>query len=145
MIRDTSIHAYQTIKDNGLLSERRWQVYDCLYHHGPATGNELLLKFTERFGKFNGNSPVVTSRLSELRDLGVAVEVRERPCTITGHNAIEWAVLDCLPHEKKSKAEHCYWCDGCNQRFVLKPTYHSKPEAPLFPCYGIISKWKKVK
>ncbi len=111
MIRETSIEAYNKIKADGLLSERRWQVYDILFQFGPATGNELLIQFRKKYGTLYGNSPVVTSRLGELREMGVAQELRERQCSVTGHQAIEWDVTDRLPvkfeKEKKHKCKHC--------------------------------------
>ena len=42
VVRSTSADAYRKIRDEGLLSERRWQVYDALFAHGPCTGMELL-------------------------------------------------------------------------------------------------------
>ena len=112
-VRRTSIEAYNRIKEDGLLSERRWQVYDILYEHGPATGNELLIHFRAKFGTLYGNSPVVTSRLGELRDLGVAYEVRERDCEVTTFQAAEWDVTENLPIKFEKEVRHrCPTCNG---------------------------------
>lgn len=145
MIRQTSINSFNKIKSEGLLSIRRWQVYDILYNHGPATGNELLIHFRKKYGTLYGNSPVVTSRLGELRDLGVAQELGTKICTITGQTVINWDVTDSLPKTIKSKGEYCFYCEKCNQRFKEKPSFHSTKEASLFPCNGNFTRWKKVK
>lgn len=106
MIRDTSIEAYNTIKNNGLLSERRFQVYEVLFAHGPATAMELRRFFPKGFVDSQ-----IRARLNELRQLGCARESKERPCSVTGMNVIEWEVTDKLPvkfeKSEKIKCEHC--------------------------------------
>ena len=37
------------------------------------------------------------ARFTELRELGVIYEVRNRKCTITGRTSIEWDLTDRLP------------------------------------------------
>lgn len=93
-VRETSAEAYRTIKENGLLSERRLQVYDYLYQHGPCTANELV----NRAGKRStlGNQNVVT-RLGELRAMGVVKELGTRQCEVTGMRVIVWDVTRELP------------------------------------------------
>lgn len=97
MIRQTSIDAYNKIKQNGSLSSRRWEVYDVLFKYGPLTGNEAIEKLKEE-GKgaktFDTNSH---SRLSELRQLGVIYEVGKKVCNVTGMNVILWDVTNNLP------------------------------------------------
>ena len=45
------------------------------------------------------NSAITSSRarFTELRELGVIYEVRNRKCTITGRTSIEWDLTDRLP------------------------------------------------
>lgn len=144
-MRQTSIDAFNKIKSEGLLPIRRWQVYDILFNHGPATGNELLIHFRKKYGTLYGNSPVVTSRLGELRDIGVAQEIGTKVCSITNQKVIEWDVTDGLPKKIKIKGDFCFICETCNQLFKEKVLYHGTKEASLFPCNGKFSKWKKVK
>ena len=94
MVRDTSKNAYYEIKNNGLLSERRWMVYDCLYNNGPMTGGEIFEAL--RFGRANAN---ITSRLSELRRMGVAVEIGTKECASTGMTVTLWDVTSKLPEK----------------------------------------------
>lgn len=108
MVRRTSVDAYNAIKQNGLLSERRWQTYDVLYKFGPATAMELR----KYFPKGHVDSQI-RARLNELRELGVAYEVKERPCGVTGHVVIEWDVSDGLPLKRKTiKKTKCINCGG---------------------------------
>lgn len=111
MIRQTSIEAYQQIKDRGLLSKRRWEVYDVVYHHGPLTAGEIGRKMPSYRASVSTADRNIHARLSELRKMGVLTEVRERDCTVTGMRVIEWDVTDKLPvsFEKpvKTKCRHC--------------------------------------
>jgi hypothetical protein len=96
-VRRTSIDAYRTIRDNGLLSARRWEAYDILYRYGPMTSNEIF----ER-AKLHGNPNYrhnTNARMTELRDRGVAVEVGTKKCSVTGHNVILWDVTEALPRK----------------------------------------------
>lgn len=107
-VRETSIEAYHKIRDDGLLSERRWQVYDVLTEHGPMTGNQSILKFKEKYPHIGINTGAIMTRLSELRDRGVVKELGEVKCPISGHQVILWDVtkdLPANPPRKVSKLE----------------------------------------
>lgn len=115
MMRRTSLEAYRTINENGLLSKRRLEIYNLVFDFGPLTS-------AEAFRILNQNKPIaaITSsraRFTELRDAGVFYEVRERFCNVTGHLAIEWDCTERLPVKKKKtkrmKCEHC-----CGTGFV---------------------------
>lgn len=126
MVRDTSIEAYRAIEESGLLSQRRHQVYKTLFEYGPCTANELAKNFWKMEFKIprNVNLNIVT-RLGELRDLGVAKEVRTRQCSITGMNVIEWDVTSNLPIKfEKSKKIVCMHCGGLG--------YFMEQQAKLF-------------
>lgn len=88
MTRRTSADVYRQIQDEGLLSRSRFRVYKALHEHGPLTGKELndLL-----------DSDSAHKRLSELRDLGAAVEGDVRECRISGRRSIEWTLTGDLP------------------------------------------------
>lgn len=112
-VRQTSLWAYEEIKANGLLSERRWQVYDVLFRFGPLTGNEILSHLKREYGVFAGNAPSIVSRCGELRAMGCVQEVRQRACSVTGMKVIEWDVTDRLPLKlDKPKKKKCPHCDG---------------------------------
>jgi len=90
--RQTSIDCYNEIRANGLLSKRRFEVYEALLSSAPCTSSEAIRNAKTTFGVFG-----VSSRFTELRDLGVIYEVRTRECTVTGRNVIEWDLTDRLP------------------------------------------------
>ena len=87
--RQTSIDCFSQIKEEGLLSKRRLQVYESIYNSAPCTASEV---FKEKNLKTNQSG-----RFTELRDLGVIYEKGERICSITGRNVIEWDLTDRLP------------------------------------------------
>ena len=88
--RQTSIDCFNEIRENGLLSGRRLEVYEAILKNAPCTTNEALQDV------YSG-SHGVGSRTTELRDVGVIYEVRTRQCRVTGRNVIEWDVTDRLP------------------------------------------------
>ena len=97
-IRQTSIECFNKIKQEGLLSKRRLEVYEALYTSAPCTSSEAIRNAKTTFGVFG-----VSSRFTELRDLGVIYEKGEKQCTITGRNVIEWDLTDRLPVNFKNK------------------------------------------
>jgi hypothetical protein len=113
MTRQTSIEAYNKIKENGLLSRRRWEVYDILFRLGPLTANETfnILKQEKYLNlSFDSNT---RARFTELRELGVIMETQTRPCSITGMNVIEWDVTKELPKKIVKPTEFkCPHCKG---------------------------------
>ena len=93
--RQTSIDCYNQIKQEGLLSKRRLQVFESVFNNAPCTASEV---FNEKNLKTNQSG-----RFTELRDLGVIYEKGERLCSVTGRNVIEWDLTDRLPvNVKKS-------------------------------------------
>lgn len=102
MTRKTSIEAYNTIKQNGLLSQRRFEVYDFVFHNGPVTAKQVWKTINP-----NVATGGITTRLSELRDLGLIDEVGLRIDETTGMNVTLWDVTGKLPikPEKKKKKE----------------------------------------
>lgn len=100
--RQTSIEAFRQIKESGLLSERRLQVYEALFRHGPCTSGELFARAL--VGKTNLSVMTQSrARFTELRDLGVIREVGVKKCTATGRNAIVWDVTGGLPRKVAKK------------------------------------------
>lgn len=113
MIRETSIEAYHKIKDDGLLSERRWQVYSVLYKIGPATGGEVFKEFKRQYGITTPTNSNVTTRLGELREMEVAKELGTRVCSVSGQNVILWDVTKSLPVKLEKAARiKCPHCKG---------------------------------
>ena len=94
MTRQTSIDCYNQIKNNGLLSKRRLEVYEAIFKNAPCTTNEALKDI------YSG-SHGVGSRTTELRELGVIYERQTRKCNVTGRVVIEWDLTGNLPKNTK--------------------------------------------
>lgn len=108
--RQTSIEAFHEIKANGLLSERRFQVYECLFESGPLTQNEChqLISSDNMITKQS-----IGPRFAELERVGVITEVGKRVCSVTGKNCIIWDVTKKLPLKlDKPKKVKCPTCNG---------------------------------
>jgi hypothetical protein len=94
-MRETSIEVYEKIKGEGLLSRRRFEVYAILYDHGPMTGNEIIKVAKSMYP--DANQSGFNARLSELKKMGVAVEVGEKPDDVSGNRCYLWDVTSKLP------------------------------------------------
>jgi hypothetical protein len=96
--RQTSIDCYHQIKNSGLLSKRRFEVYEAIFKNAPCTTNEAL---KDIYSASHG----VGSRTTELRDLGVIYEKGIKKCSVTGMSVIEWDLTDKLPVDNKIYTE----------------------------------------
>ena len=112
-VRDTSIEAYRKIKGDGLLSQRRLEIYIWLYWNGPATGNEI---FRGIRGSSTINQANIPARLNEMREMEVVEERGTDKCSVTGMNVIVWDVTSNLPKpiEKPEKDQLQEWWIGPN-------------------------------
>lgn len=111
MVRNTSREAYITIRDNGLLSERKWEVYDILFHHGPLTAHEVVAVARQKHPLSNQTS--FNARLSELKKLGCATEVGEKLNPVSKVSNYLWDLTSNLPTKfDKAEREKCNVCDG---------------------------------
>lgn len=94
MTRQTSIDAYNQIKEENLLGKLQFKVYDALYQYGPATQQEIWNKCFKDTQARN-----IMPRFAELQKMGVVFSKEHRACTITGRNCMVWDVTDRLPQE----------------------------------------------
>jgi len=102
MTRDTSIEAYETIVANGLISKRRMEVYQELFHNGPLTANEVVRKYQQTNPNIKDAS--LNGRFSELERLGVIRDTGElKTDQISGHKCILWDVTSNLPNKIEKK------------------------------------------
>jgi hypothetical protein len=96
--RKTSIDCYHQIKDEGLLSKRRLQVYEALYKKAPCTSLEAMKSVLNSNNTFSQSR----ARVTELRELGVIYEKGVKKCSVSGRTAIEWDLTDNIPIGKKA-------------------------------------------
>lgn len=95
-VRSTSINTYHRIVDEGLLSQRRLQVYEILFHNGPLTGSQVARLVKSKYGSWS-QSETIRNRLTELRDMKCVIELGEVKCPTNGNTVILWDVTDSLP------------------------------------------------
>ena len=94
-IRQTSVDCYNEIVTNGLLSKRRFEVYEIIYSNGPLTANEIVRISKVKYPNTNPSS--FNARLSELKRCGVIIEVGEKRDDISNNNCYIWDLTDRLP------------------------------------------------
>lgn len=92
MNRSTSALTYTDLEQRGVLKGQRYEVLQAFYRFGPGTSAEIL----KRSG-LDGNRNLTRARVSELVNAGRLVKIGERPCKITGKQAIVWGAI--LRHE----------------------------------------------
>lgn len=118
-MRRTSIDAYNKIKAEGLLSQRRWQVYEILFQHGPLTAGEI---FEHGLGIVKGS---VCARLTELREMGIVYEYGEKKWSSTGHVGILWDVNDRLPEQyRRGRTKDSIIKELINELIVVETYVH---------------------
>lgn len=97
--RDTSLEVYRKIREGGLLSERRLQVYEVLFHHGPITAGEVWYFHLQDRAQIDSVRP----RMAELEELGVIESCGERKCSYTGNVCLMWRTTGKLPGERAKR------------------------------------------
>jgi len=97
--RQTSVDAYSQILAGNLLSKRRMEVYEILFHHGPMTANEIVRKSKTSYPDTNPSS--FHARLSELKKLGAISEIGEKRDVVSGQTCYVWDLTDNLPKDAK--------------------------------------------
>jgi hypothetical protein len=147
MIRQTSITAYFEIKHNGLLSKRRFEVYEQIVLHGPMTASEMIERISEK--KTVNNSGTYATRLSELRDMGVIKECAPVKCSVTGHQAISWKAINSLPIKLEKKVSRKDLLKGIKEAVKLLKNCNPDPSKSAAEYYEIkdemfdwLDKWK---
>lgn len=100
-MRQTSLEAFEMMKQTGALKGQRLDVFAALVKAEPCTAGELAARMEPddlivwRY--------IVGRRLPELRDLGVVDEEEERICQVFGTRQIVWSVSGQLPNEKAAE------------------------------------------
>lgn len=108
MTRRTSIDVYNKIKEDGLLSKLRFEVYEILFKYGPLTQMELCKKT-------NGvrQDRTYMPRFAELKNMGVLEDIGTKECSITGREVLLWDVTNRLPVKfEKPQRIKCKNCNG---------------------------------
>lgn len=101
-MRETSLEAYWAIREQGLLSMRRFEVYDVVFNHGPISADDVFKRLKEANACNRASS--LTPRFAELKNFGVIFEYDQQKNQDTGMPNIRWKVTGKLP-EKPLKRE----------------------------------------
>ncbi len=108
MTRD---EAFQTIKDNRLLTKRRWQVYETIYLKGPMTASEVHREM-EKLEPGISNT-CIRVRIAELGRMNVVTTTSKRDCTFSGRFSNVWETTENLPFRGEKTERHtCSQCKG---------------------------------
>jgi hypothetical protein len=124
MARQTSIDCYNQIKNEGLLTKRRLEVYELIYQHAPCTSSEAMQNSLNSKNIFSQ----ARARFTELRELGVIYEKGEKKCSVTGRICIEWDLTDNLP-VKNNESNNTKKDRVNNTLNVLRQLYKNKSTA----------------
>ena len=73
-MRQTSVEAYNQIRDEGLLSKLQFEVYDAIYQNGPLTQGELWKRCFPSTQRHN-----IAPRCAELQEMGVYEVIATQP------------------------------------------------------------------
>ena len=112
MTRETSIHAYNEIIENGLLNKLGAEVYKCVFLNGPITAQEAwhIIKEDPR-SIIKNRRDGITQRFSELERRGVITTSGKRHCKISGRTVLQWIVTNNLPIKVEATRKHkCPTC-----------------------------------
>jgi DNA-binding Lrp family transcriptional regulator len=91
MIRQTSIQAYHSIRDNGVLGEKQVRVYEILFNHGPLMGAQVSERFKSLYPAAR-HSETVRNRITELVKMGLVSKVGTSLDPQTKKASIVWDV-----------------------------------------------------
>jgi hypothetical protein len=97
MVKTTSIETYHSIKDSGVLSEKRMNVFDIFYENpNGLTGSEVSEIYKGKFPS-SKHSETIRNRITELCQMGVIVEMGVSECPYTKRKVMKWCCVDRLP------------------------------------------------
>jgi Fe2+ or Zn2+ uptake regulation protein len=103
MAQRTSIETYTEIKNSGLLSEKRWRVYDIFYQmNRPLTGAEVSQIYKSNYPS-SQHSETIRNRITELKDMGLLAEFEVVDCTFTGRKVFSFITTNNLPKNWRKK------------------------------------------
>lgn len=103
MTQRTSIETYNEIKNSGLLSEKRWRVYDIFYQlNRPLTGAEVSQIYKSNYPS-SQHSETIRNRITELKEMGLLAEFEVVDCTFTGRKVFSFITTNNLPEKLEKK------------------------------------------
>lgn len=96
-INQNSLDAFNHIKKNGLLSDKRLKVYQIFVHNPQGlTGSEVSDIYKKNYPS-SQHSETIRNRITELRDMGVLDEVGNVACKFTKRTVMKYKVNTNMP------------------------------------------------
>ncbi len=97
MIQKTSIEVYHSIKNSGLLSDKRLKVFDIFWENpNGLTGTQVSHIFKSKYPT-SEHSETIRNRITELRDMGVLYEAGVVECEYTNRKVMKFALTNNMP------------------------------------------------
>ena len=129
MTQRTSIETYTEIKNSGLLSEKRWKVYDIFYQlNRPLTGAEVSQIYKANYPS-SQHSETIRNRITELKDMGLLAEFEIVDCAFTGRKVCTFITTNNLPEKLEKKETLNQKLDKILEEIKLLGIYLSDEEA----------------
>ena len=116
-VRRTSIMVYNQILNNGLLSEKRMQVYQIIYDKGQLTGSQVAEIFKSKHPS-SQHSESIRNRITELVKQGAVEIVGTAPCPITKNTVSLFETTDNLPVKIEKKMTKNQKVDEINKLVI---------------------------
>jgi hypothetical protein len=102
-INKNSLDAYNYIKKNGLLSDKRLKVYQIFVNNPDGlTGSEVSDIYKKNYPS-SQHSETIRNRITELRDMGVLDEVCNVICKFTKRNVMKYKSNNNIPVKLQPK------------------------------------------
>ena len=104
MIQTTSIETYQSIKNSGLISEKRLKVFDIFYQNPKGLTGAEVSEIYRRENPTSQHSETIRNRITELVQMGVLVEIGVVECQFSKRSVMKWCCVDKMPIPLEKKA-----------------------------------------
>ena len=142
MSRQTQVKAFQQILASDYIPKRHKQALEVLIKRGPLTQGEL----DHQVAVTDPTWPKRSSRLSELRKMGLLTEDGTRVCSISGMDVILWAAVANERFTpltaKKQKSKRAQLLDAVS---VLMTKYEVTQKVPRKEFQATRAAWKAYK
>ena len=103
MINSVSIEVYHSIKNSGILSDKRMKVYDIFYENPQGlTGSEVSEIYKSKYLS-SKHSETIRNRITELRDMGVLDEKAIVTCQYTNRSVTKFCLNQKMPTSLEKK------------------------------------------
>lgn len=102
-ISQNSINAFNHIKKNGLLSDKRLKVYHIIMSHPEGLTGAQVSKIYKANYPSSEHSESIRNRITELRDMGVLDEVGNVECEFSKRTVMKYRANTNMPTKLQPK------------------------------------------